>query len=63
MFVVDLILFDNIFHSICIVIAHTRFATSSANIVTELHPHEWTPFKKEVVWRFNSIIGELMYIL
>ena len=43
-----------------LVIAHTRFATSSANIVTELHPHEWTPFKKEVVWRFNSIIGELI---
>ena len=40
------------------VIAHTRFATSSANIVTELHPHEWTPFKEEIVWRFNSIIGK-----
>jgi hypothetical protein len=40
------------------VIAHTRFATSSANKVSELHPHEWTPFKEEVVWRFNSIIGK-----
>lgn len=40
------------------VIAHTRFATSSANKVTELHPHEWTPFKEEVVWKFNSIIGK-----
>jgi hypothetical protein len=40
------------------VIAHTRFATSSANKVSELHPHEWTPFKEEVVWKFNSIIGK-----
>lgn len=39
-------------------IAHTRFATSSANKVTELHPHEWTPFREELVWRFNPILGK-----
>jgi hypothetical protein len=40
------------------VIAHTRFATSSINKVSELHPHEWSPFKEEVYWRFNPIIGK-----
>jgi hypothetical protein len=40
------------------VIAHTRFATSSINKVSELHPHEWSPFKEEVFWRFNPIIGK-----
>jgi hypothetical protein len=31
-------------------IGHTRFATSSVNQVVELHPHEWTPFRREQVW-------------
>jgi len=39
------------------VIAHTRFATSSENLVPELHPHEWSPFKDEMVWTFNVIHG------
>lgn len=44
--------------SVHTVIGHTRFATSSANKVSELHPHEWTPFKEEVVWKFNPILGK-----
>ena len=36
------------------VIGHTRFATSSINVQAELHPHEWSPFRNESVWRFNS---------
>jgi hypothetical protein len=50
-----------ILSTICLtdaVIAHTRFATSSINKVSELHPHEWSPFKEEVYWRFNPIIGK-----
>jgi hypothetical protein len=39
------------------VVAHTRFATSSANEVSELHPHEWTPFREEIAWQFNAITG------
>ena len=39
-------------------IGHTRFATSSFNTVSELHPHEWTPFHEEIVWGFNPIIGK-----
>ena len=35
------------------VIGHTRFATSSVNIRDELHPHQWSPFSKEEMWRFN----------
>jgi len=31
------------------IIGHTRFATSSVNIVSELHPHEWVPFHDEMV--------------
>jgi hypothetical protein len=31
-------------------IGHTRFATSSVNIVSELHPHEWIPPRPEKVW-------------
>lgn len=31
-------------------IGHTRFATSSVNLVSELHPHEWMPFRDEEVW-------------
>ena len=31
-------------------IGHTRFATSSVNLVSELHPHEWVPFRDEAVW-------------
>ncbi|CAM9560313.1 unnamed protein product, partial [Ectocarpus fasciculatus] len=31
-------------------IGHTRFATSSVNLVSELHPHEWAPFRDEEVW-------------
>jgi hypothetical protein len=41
------------------VIGHTRFATSSANQVSELHPHEWVPYHDEPVWAFNSAIGTL----
>jgi len=36
------------------VIGHTRFATSSKNIVSELHPHEFDSWKVEKVWEFNS---------
>jgi hypothetical protein len=39
------------------VIGHTRFATSSANQVSELHPHEWVPYHDEPVWAFNSTKG------
>lgn len=35
-------------------IGHTRFATSSINIVSELHPHEWIPARNEVIWKYNS---------
>lgn len=38
-------------------IGHTRFATSSVNIVSELHPHEWIPCRKEKVWLFNRETG------
>lgn len=38
-------------------IGHTRFATSSVNVVPELHPHEWTPWRHEEVWRLNPISG------
>ena len=39
------------------IIGHTRFATSSANIETELHPHEWVPFHEENVWMFDAVQG------
>ena len=35
------------------VIGHTRFATSSVNVVPELHPHEWCAFQRDSVWRFS----------
>jgi hypothetical protein len=35
-------------------VGHTRFATSSINLETELHPHEWLPAHKENVWRMTS---------
>jgi glutamate synthase domain-containing protein 1 len=38
-------------------IGHTRFATSSVNVESELHPHEWTPFHDEDVWRFDATTG------
>lgn len=40
------------------VIGHTRFATSSINQVSELHPHEWVPFHEEPVWLFSSSNGK-----
>ena len=33
-------------------IGHTRFATSSVNVDSELHPHEWVKFHDEMVWNF-----------
>jgi hypothetical protein len=39
------------------VIGHTRFATSSANVESELHPHEWVPFHDEFVWSFDAARG------
>ena len=38
-------------------VGHTRFATSSVNIESELHPHEWVPFHEEVVWLFEGKTG------
>lgn len=38
-------------------LGHTRFATSSINIVPELHPHQWVPPRKEAIWFFNSKEG------
>lgn len=38
-------------------LGHTRFATSSINIETELHPHQWVPPCKETVWIFDSKEG------
>ena len=38
-------------------VGHTRFATSSKNMVPELHPHEWVPFHDESAWMFNSHTG------
>ena len=40
-------------------IGHTRFATSSVNCESELHPHEWEPFHHEWVWKFNPIVGKM----
>jgi len=40
------------------VIGHTRFATSSKNIESELHPHEFATWKMEHVWQFNHRSGE-----
>ena len=37
---------------------HTRFATSSVNIVSELHPHEWVKVHKEFVWSINHASGK-----
>ena len=42
-----------------LVIGHTRFATSSINKVSELHPHEWVPFHEENVWLFNAEKGKM----
>jgi len=39
-------------------IGHTRFATSSINVVSELHPHEWCPFHNELVWQLNQLTGK-----
>jgi len=39
------------------VIGHTRFATSSINVVSELHPHEWIPARNEVIWKYNPSLG------
>ena len=39
------------------IIGHTRFATSSVNKESELHPHEWTPFQSEPVWTFDGTTG------
>ena len=36
-------------------VGHTRFATSSVNVESELHPHEWVPPRKENVWRMSSL--------
>eukprot|EP01035_Chromulina_nebulosa_P007566 gene7566-10217_t len=38
-------------------LGHTRFATSSINVETELHPHQWVPPCKETVWIFDSKEG------
>lgn len=35
-------------------IGHTRFATSSVNVVEELHPHEWVPPRSEQVWQMST---------
>ena len=43
-----------------IAIGHTRFATSSVNVVAELHPHEWVPFHDEVVWLFDTYSGDFV---
>jgi hypothetical protein len=45
-------------NDIITVIGHTRFATSSINRVSELHPHEFVPFHSENIWLFNSISGK-----
>ena len=34
-------------------IGHTRFATSSVNVVSELHPHEWVPPREEMIWQMS----------
>jgi len=39
-------------------VGHTRFATSSKNVESELHPHEWVPPRVERIWRLNSITGK-----
>lgn len=44
------------------IIGHTRFATSSVNIVPELHPHEWIPFHNENFWFFNAETGKYLKI-
>ena len=36
------------------VIGHTRFATSSINTVPELHPHQWSSFVHDEVWKFSK---------
>jgi hypothetical protein len=38
-------------------LGHTRFATSSVNKESELHPHEWVPFGLETVWSFDTRAG------
>ena len=45
-------------NSIVTALGHTRFATSSINIPSELHPHEWVPFRKEHVWQFCAWEGK-----
>lgn len=40
-------------------LGHTRFATSSINVDSELHPHEWEQFHREFVWRFNPVAGRM----
>ena len=40
-------------------LGHTRFATSSINVTSELHPHEWEEFHREHVWRFNPLLGRM----
>ena len=40
------------------ILGNSRFATSSANTVNEIHPHEWVPPHKEMVWRVNHKTGK-----
>lgn len=35
-------------------VCHTRFATASRNIESELHPHEWVPPHEENVWKLHN---------
>lgn len=41
-------------NNIVTVVGHTRFATSSVNLVPELHPHEWVPPHDEFVWKLSQ---------
>lgn len=38
-------------------LGHCRFATSSFNVVSELHPHEWVKPHPESVWKVNQTTG------
>lgn len=38
-------------------LCHSRFATSSINVVSELHPHEWVKSHPESVWKVNQQTG------
>lgn len=39
-------------------LGHTRFATASANVEKELHPHQWVPPHQEPVWAVNTTTGQ-----